>query len=228
MPEHLNLQLTSGEPEEAVRRVDVQSTAERVYHELLRAILSGAIRRGEVLKQESLARRLGVSRTPVREALMRLASEGLVRLEAHHGARVTGLDFGDMQHAWRARIVLESGAARLAAAVRSPEALRGMHDALKRQCQPENDLEDNLRANRDFHLALVAASENPYLIRFAEMLWSFQIAVPIFGRQALEPREIRLWVEDHRKILEAVEAGNVDAAEELTRRHIAAYPPPSS
>lgn len=205
--------------------VEVQSVADRVYRELLEAILTGKIQPGQMLPQDTLARQLGVSRTPLREALMRLASEGLVQLEANRGARVTGLDFGDMQHAWRARIVLESGAARLAAVLREENALDRMRLAIERQRRTADNIEESLLANREFHLALVAGSGNPYLIRFAEMLWTFQIAVPIFGRQAETPGEALAWADDHERILEAVAAGNVDSAEELTRRHISAYPP---
>lgn len=206
--------------------VEVQSLADRVYWQFLQAILSGKIERDQVLPQEWLAKQFGVSRTPLREALMRLASEGLVRLEANRGARVTGLDFGDMQHAWRARLVLEPGAARLAACERDERAIERMELAIQRQRETVANIEQSLVANREFHLALVAGSRNPYLIRFSEMLWTFQIAAPIFGRQARDPHEVLAWAEDHQRIVEAIRKGDPDSAEELTRRHIAAYPPP--
>lgn len=209
----------------SLQAVQAESLADRVYWQLLKAILRGDIAPGQVLPQEWLAQQLGVSRTPLREALMRLAAEGLVRLEANRGARVTELDFGDMQHAWHARLVLEPGAARLAARVRDAEAIERMERAIAQQLRDVDDIERSFASNREFHLALVAGSRNPYLSRFAEMLWSFQVAAPIFGRQARRPGDPAKWAEDHARILEAIKLGDEDGAERLTRQHIASYPP---
>lgn len=226
MPRHERRALEPGETlSPLLQPLAVQSVADRVYRELLEAILTGKFTQGQVLRQEFLARQLGVSRTPLREALMRLASEGLVQLEANRSASVTGLDFGDMQHAWRSRLVLEPGAARIAAERRDGASLHRMRLAVERQRRTADDIEESLIANREFHLALVRGSGNPYLIRFSEMLWTFQIAVPIFGRQADDPAEVLIWADDHQMILEAVDAGDGDRAEDLTRQHIAAYPP---
>lgn len=211
--------------DDAFVQVRVQGAAEGVYRELLKAILTGRLKPGHLLPQDQLAKQMGVSRTPLREALMRLASVGLVELERNRGARVTDLAFGDMEHAWRGRMVIEPGAAKLAATGGDPESLSAMRRAIRRQRAAVESVEETLLANRDFHLALVAASQNPYLIRFSEMLWAFQIAVPIFGPQAQGREQRLLWPDEHQGILDAICAGEGDVASARTLAHIAAYPP---
>ena len=76
-----------------------------------------------------------------------------------------------------------------------------------------------------FHLALAAASGNPHLTRFAEMLWVPRIGVPIYQAQAAEPRGARGWAAEHEGIVDAIADGDADAAERLTREHVSAHPP---
>jgi DNA-binding GntR family transcriptional regulator len=87
------------------------------------------------------------------------------------------------------------------------------------------DKRESFAANRAFHLALAAASGNPHLNRFAEMLWVPRIGVPIYQAQAVEPAGPQAWADEHDSIVDAIEAGDEDLAERLTREHIAAHPP---
>ncbi|MGH3049591.1 MAG: FCD domain-containing protein, partial [Gaiellaceae bacterium] len=88
------------------------------------------------------------------------------------------------------------------------------------------DVPESFAVNREFHLALVAASGNPHLVQFAQMLWLTRIGVPIFSGQAADhPDDVRRWAEEHATILAAVEAGKGATAERLTREHVAAWPP---
>ena len=170
----------------AIAPLHIQSVVDHVYSALRERILSGDLPRGTKLRQASLADELGVSRTPLREALRRLSTEGLVEFSPNRGATVSELDFGDMRHAWSARVALEPGAARLAAQRRDPESIAVMRDAVKLQRQAAGDGMDSFAANRSFHLALAAASGNPHLTRFAEMLWVPRIGVPIYQAQVNE------------------------------------------
>src|SRR5947207_1899451 len=104
----------------ANRPLEIQSVVDQVYAAVRARILSGELPRGSKLPQNALAEDLGVSRTPLREALHRLSTEGLVDLEANRGATVAHHDFDDMREAWRARLLLEPQAARLAAETRAP------------------------------------------------------------------------------------------------------------
>jgi DNA-binding GntR family transcriptional regulator len=205
--------------------LEIQSVVDQVYAAVRSRILSGELEGGSRLRQNSLAEELGVSRTPLREALRRLSTEGLVELEPNRGASVARLDLDDMLHAWTARLTLEPAAARLAAEVREPEALARMRASIDRQRVPA-DVDTSFAVNREFHLALVAAAGNPHLSQFARLLWLTKIGAPIFkGQVAEHPGEAQQWADDHEAILDAVRAGKAAAAERLTRAHIAASPP---
>jgi DNA-binding GntR family transcriptional regulator len=206
--------------------LQIQSVVDQVYAVVRARILSGELPGGSRLPQTSLAEELGVSRTPLREALRRLSTEGLVVLEANRGARVAVTGIDDMLHAWRARLALEPAAARLAAEVREPEALERMRRSVARQRMVVDDVSESFSVNREFHRALVAASGNPHLDQFSRMLWMTRIGIPIFAGQALgHVDDVLAWAAEHEAILDAVERGKAAAAERLTREHVAAWPP---
>lgn len=209
----------------SVGTLAVSSVSDQVYRRLRDAIVSGELSPGSTLRQESLARQLGVSRTPLREALMRLAAEGMVRLEANRGATVAEFDFGDWEMIWEARMAVEAAAAGLAARRRRPEDLARLAEALERQRHAVADVGEALEANRAFHLAVVELSGNPYLLHFARMLWSPPGALAYFGRQASEPPAAH-WQQEHSAIAEAIAAGDAARAERLVREHIGSNPPP--
>jgi DNA-binding GntR family transcriptional regulator len=207
------------------RQLEIRSVVDQVHAELLGRIVAGELPPGSRLRQEALADELGVSRTPLREALARLVSEGLVEFVPNRGATVASRDFSDMEEAWRARLVIEPGAARLAAERREPAAIERMGLSVVRQRSVADDVTASFALNRDFHLALVAASGNTHLLQFSELLWLSRIGVPIFARQARDRDQVLAWADDHAAIAEAVAAGSAARAERLTRDHIAAYPP---
>jgi DNA-binding GntR family transcriptional regulator len=209
----------------ATRQLEIRSVVDDVHDALLERIVAGELAPGTRLRQEALADELGVSRTPLREALVRLASEGLVEFTPNRGATVARRDFSDMQQAWRARLVIEPGAARLAALRRDTESIEKLRETVRRQRLVAEDVTASFTLNRDFHLTLVRASGNAHLAQFAELLWLTRIGVPIFARQARDHEQILAWAGEHEAITDAVSAGQGARAERLTRDHIAAYPP---
>jgi DNA-binding GntR family transcriptional regulator len=207
-------------------RLRIRSVVDQVYDALLQRVLSGDIPPGTRLSQGALAEEMGVSRTPLREALRRLSVEGFVEFSTNQGATVSQFDLGDMRHAWTARLTLEPAAARLAAANADPADITRMRHAVQQQRLSAEDRAAGYAANREFHLALVAASRNPHLTRFSEMLWVSRIGAWIFSAQAADaPGETALWANEHDAIADAVEARDADLVERLTREHIEAYPP---
>jgi DNA-binding GntR family transcriptional regulator len=212
----------------ADRLIRVESVADRVCDVLRERILTGELMRGQRLLQESLAAELGVSRTPLREALRRLAAEGLVTLEPNHGAAVADQDFRDLRDSWDARRVIEPGAARLAAELRSAAAIDRMRAAIDHQRSAGDDLAVSMAANREFHVALVAASGNAHLTHFAELLWVARLSVAIYTAQVAQLGVMAEWAAEHEAIADAVEAGDGAAAERLAREHIDRYPVPAT
>jgi DNA-binding GntR family transcriptional regulator len=229
------------EPVAAPDRLNIASVVDQVYEAICERITSGSLARGARVHQEDLAEELGVSRTPVREALRRLAAEGLVEMRTNRGARVADIDQGGMRGAYDARLVVEPGAARLAATRRLPGPLTRMRAAVAAQRRSLRSVERSFDANREFHLALVAASGNDYLLQLAERLWVARIGATIYERQVeTQPDDSRaarlseagrrprgnrermvVDVREHEQILEAIEAGDARRAESLTRRHLA-------
>ena len=188
-------------------------------------IRTGELAPGTRLRQEVLAEELGVSRTPLREALRLLAADGLVELEPNRGAIVATLSREGKVRFWEARLALEPAAARLGADVRDPAALRGMAAAIAAQRRDPAD--DGFAANRSFHLALVASAGNPHLDRFAESLWVQSVGTAIYAAQAIDPSVVAGYADDHQAILDAIEQGDGEAAERRTREHILASPVPA-
>ena|ERR1700729_240190 len=211
----------ASDPGPAPDRLNIASVVDQVYEAIRERITSGSLARGARVHQEDLAEELGVSRTPVREALRRLAAEGLVEMRTNRGARVADIDQGGMRGAYDARVVVEPGAARLAAGRRLPEPLARMRAALAAQRRSLRSVERSFDANREFHLALVAASGNEFLLQFVERLWVARIGATIYERQVETQERMVLDVREHEQILEAIEAGDGRRAESLTRRHLA-------
>jgi DNA-binding GntR family transcriptional regulator len=199
----------------------IASVVDQVYAAIRDRITRGSLERGARIHQEELAEDLGVSRTPVREALRRLAAEGLVEMRTNRGARVADVAKDDMEAAYEARLVIEPGAARMAAAERLPTPLGRMGAALAAQRRAIPSVRRSFDANREFHIALVQASGNQFLLQFVQRLWVARIGEVIYERQRETPERMRLDADEHEQILGAIEAGNGRRAESLTRKHLA-------
>jgi DNA-binding GntR family transcriptional regulator len=198
----------------------VVSVPDRVYDVLRDRILAGELEGGARLHQENLSAELGVSRTPVREAITRLAAEGLVELLPNRGARVAAVTLADIRAAYEARLGVEPLAARLAAERRAGAALKAMATAIAEQRRART-ARATYNAIRKFHLAVVEASGNPHLVRFAETLWSGRIGLHVYLRQ-VSPEMLATDVAEHEEIRAAIEQGQGAKAERLSRAHISA------
>lgn len=198
---------------------EVQSVADQVYAVLRKRIAGGEIERGARLHQQHLAAELGVSRTPVREALRRLAAEGLVDLFANRGARVATANPQQLRSSYETRLVIEPGAARIAAERRPEGPIASMRTAIRDEERASRSPEKLFRANRDFHLALVAAAGNPELLAFIEHVWIGRIGATLY-EDRMDAAGLRADKDAHRAIVEAIEAGAGARAERLVRGHL--------
>jgi len=211
---------TSGRSKRA-EPLEISSVVDQVYTAIRERITGGEVPRGARVHQEDLADELGVSRTPVREALRRLAAEGLVEMRTNRGARVADVGPVEIRAAYEARYVIEPGAARLAAQARPADAIGRMRRAVAAQRRAIPNVARSFEANREFHTALVTASGNEYLAQFVGRLWVARIGEVIYERQHETPERMRLDADEHERILSAVERGDGRGAETLTRRHLA-------
>ena len=206
-------------------RVVASSMVEQTCDILRERIRTGEIPPGTRLRQEVLAEELGISRTPLREAMRLLAADGLVELEPNRGAIVTALRHDDQVAFWEARLALEPAAARLAAERPSATGIEAMRTAIAEQRSARADGE-GFAANRAFHLALVAAACNPHLDRFAETLWVRTVGQSIYTAQSSDATVVAAYADQHAAMLAAIERGDAERAERLTREHILASPVP--
>jgi DNA-binding GntR family transcriptional regulator len=193
------------------------------YEELRRQILTGDIAQGSVLNQAQLAQEIGVSTTPLREALRRLAAEGLVQLESHRDARVASLTADEARDLYVIRENLDPLAAGLAAESRTPADVDRIQAALA-LLTPLHDAADlgALTVHRDFHRTVYAASHNPLLIGILEGLWDKADRYRQIGLQSQKDSEkdrIRVQ-EEHIQIADAVIAGDAIRARETMHRHV--------
>jgi DNA-binding GntR family transcriptional regulator len=208
-----------GDPDDG-RRLDSRTLWEQVRDRLREDVLSGELTPGTVLNEGSLARSFGVSRGPIREALGRLASEGLVTITPRRGAIVTDLTPDEFVDAYQVREALETLAIRLAVSRLEESDLARLRDLHQEMVQHAERGEVNafFDANAAFHGLFVTASGNQKL---QEM---YRLLMDQMGRYLAHSLALRGSLEksiaEHSAILEAVEAGDADRATLLLADHI--------
>ena len=195
-----------------------RSSATAAYDLLLGTIESGALAPGVRLREAELAERFQISRTPVREALKRLESQGLVVHEAHYGAVVASISDEQIAELYQVREVLEGAAVREAASHATPAEI----DVLFEMVERDRGLIDQPRAlahtNRLFHARLRNASRNRFLARTLE---NMRLSLALLSRTTLAyPGRGQEAVDEHESIVRAIAARDPEAAEEAARTHI--------
>ncbi len=190
------------------------------YQDIKAMIIDGRLVPGEMILEQELAERLEMSRTPVREALIRLEQEGLLEIKPRRGARVLPVSVDDMREIYQLLTVLEATAAE-AAAQRGPspaemaaldQAVADMDESLAR-----DDLNAWADADARFHSLLVEASGNRRLIAFVATMVEQSQRVRRLTLQ-LRPRPTGSNA-DHRAVVEAIRAGDPATAASIHHRH---------
>ena len=190
-----------------------------VFERLQGDILRGALRPGDALRQEVITERLGVSRTPVREAIRRLQAEGLVTFIPRKGAVVAEIPLQKVREIYQIRGQLEAFAAELAMGQLGAEEISGLRRLVMEMegLNPESDLETILEKNRSFHHIIYSASGNATLVEMIDQLW--RDIQRLRSRYLLTPHGHRHSTSEHREILEALEAHDRARIREIVRRH---------
>ncbi|MCD6726069.1 MAG: GntR family transcriptional regulator [Solirubrobacteraceae bacterium] len=193
--------------------------ADWVYDGIRDSILSGELPPGHRLRQTDVANEFEVSHTPVREALARLASEGLVTLRPHRGAEVNSLSAEEIHEIYQVRQLLEPYAAGLTAKNASDEELARIKRAAQAASKSAKPL-DLFTANRAFHLALYQPCGNGRLVQILDSLWDSVTAVRMFEVYVSRPEDLKKMHAEHRAIAQAVGERDGKRAAELLRSHL--------
>jgi len=197
-----------------------RSLGQSVHDKLKQAILKGTLAPGSRVVESRVASALGISRTPVREAIHKLEREGLLRHDPKGGFFIKGLSRADIEETFGIRSVLESYAARLAAI----RYLKGDLEAIEQKliayetCLERGELAALPKINTEFHDLLYGLSRSPRLIRMIndlrDQIYRFRLMILKIDEMA------RLSNEDHRLMLKAIKARDADGVERLVREHI--------
>lgn len=206
-----------------ITQIKSATLSDDLIQHLTNEIIEGTMPMGSKISEPELAKRFGVSRGPLREALVKLESLGLITRTANVGARVVELNIDDLLDTYTLREAMEGMAARLAAEHMSePEiqklyALLDDHQAFLDQNQDEHYVTQT--GNEDFHLRIIQASQNKKLIRV--LTQDLYATIRMYRRYTADSRpDPRQALREHKAILDAIANREGDLAELLMRRHI--------
>jgi DNA-binding GntR family transcriptional regulator len=196
------------------------STSDAIYRDLRDRIVAGDIAPGSRLSVPALAEQYHVSRSPMREAVVRLVASGIARQSLNAGAVVTRIEPGELVGVYEAREGLEWAAARLAARHGERGLRRKLLDIITRhqEVAAAGDFAGHVELDAAFHRAIRQAANSPVL---EAMLDDVQDRVVIAMRSTSVSGGMLQAVADHRRIFEAVAAGDVEAAGAAASAHIA-------
>ncbi|MED4600466.1 GntR family transcriptional regulator [Paenibacillus validus] len=191
-----------------------------VFEYIFAAIKRGDFHLEQILTERELAGRLGVSRTPIREAFRRLEKEGLIQYEPHRGVRVISFSEQKVKQLYEIREVLEGLSARLLAQNQNNEVLRNLRILLEQaeKFAAEGNIGLLSKINAQFHMEIALGAENVYLINTLQNLQShINIVMSHSLSQSGRPYEN---LREHWSILDAIESGDPQLAEVTAKFHI--------
>lgn len=206
-----------------MNKIDIRNykpLGEIVFDYLKNAIINGELKPGERLMEISIAQQLGVSRTPVREAIRKLEKEKFIEMIPRKGAYVASTSIKDMLDVLEVRSVLEGFASELAAERMTDEGLVDLHRTHKAflKALDDNDMEAMIVYDNEFHEKILEAGENLKLIEIAkalsEQVQRYRLS---YFTEARDSDELREW---HEKIFDAIEKRDSKRAGEVAKRHV--------
>ncbi len=202
--------------------VATRSQSEDAYRRILGRIVSLEMAPGSVVNEARLREDLGIGRTPIREALQRLARENLVRSIPHRGTFVTDVNITDLARITEVRIVLEAHAARLAAekiTAADREAMAELLELLRRG--RVTDQRELMQLDQQIHRLVYRTAHNPFLEATLERYFNLSLRLWYL----VLDREVRLReaVDEHVELLQAIVAGDGHRAEDIMRRHVSGF-----
>lgn len=193
--------------------------ADEVYEQLKTAIMRREIGAGDVLVQEKLAAEMQISRTPVREALMRLEQEGVLEVSKRGSFRLYQMDDQEVRELYQSRAAIEGQCARILAVNHTAEDIEALRDTVQRkEAISERTVEAYFKANRDIHRAFVERAGNRFLLEMFDTIWGKAMAFRLFA--AIESVDLEKSLGSHMELVDVVESGDKTAALETFTDHI--------
>ncbi|MGB3733748.1 MAG: GntR family transcriptional regulator [Ilumatobacter sp.] len=195
------------------------SLADEAYATIVEAVLNRQIELGDALIMDQLAELLDISRTPVRDALMRLEHEGLVEQRGRRGYVVREIGDDEVIKLYQAREAVEGHAARLVAEAGDDEAIDRIEQAIRQaQASMDGTIVASYQANRAVHRSILEAVGNRFMTISFDNIWGVSVAAVAYGR-LYEPKvDDHDLVADHARLVVAIRGGDGDraAAEAIT------------
>ena len=205
-----------------LQSASVRSQGERAYLLIRDQIVTLKLAPGSVIEEARLREELGLGRTPIREALQRLAHENLVTFVPHRGTFVSDINLTDLHRLTEVRAEIESYAARLAAD-RATDGDREQMQALMAELNAINEADAHplMRLDQRIHRLVYQATRNAFLQAMLEESFNLSLRIWFLGLD----RGVRLKqaVEEHRRLLDAIVSRDADAAESVMRQHVIGF-----
>lgn len=206
----------------AIQPIEVRrdTLADTAYRQLFEAFLNGDLEPGSRLVMDQLADRMGISRTPVREALQRLERERVIEPSGRRGYLVRQLSDLELDQRYQAREAIESYALELVtqrggiAAVHVRATFDRLSDA------PQTTPTEVYLVNKEIHRCAIEALENPYLLEMFDMIWNAGPTSSVWADILAHEVGVTTFADDHRLLVEAVESGDPAAARRAAIDHI--------
>lgn len=193
--------------------------ADEVYDELIEAIIRRDIGPEDSLVQEKLAAEMQISRTPVREALMRLEKEGVLEVSNRGSFRLYQMGDEEVKELYQSRAAVEGQCARILAVNHTQADIDTLRAVVERE---ENIIDKTVRgyfeANRNIHMAFVQQANNRFLMDMFNMIWGKALVFPLFA--TIENVELEKSLGDHMQLVDVIASGDKTEALEVFTDHI--------
>ncbi|MHB8505808.1 MAG: GntR family transcriptional regulator [Acidimicrobiales bacterium] len=197
--------------------IERTSATDAAAREIRALILTGELPAGMLIPQGELAEQLGLSRTPLREALQRLQAEGLIRIDNHRGAVVARPTLEDVAQIYEVQVLLEAEAARWAALACTPDDLVSVREVLERHRRSPGGV-SWMESNKAFHTSVYRVARRPVLL---EMIGLLRNRAGLYVNFLARSPEGRARADaEHQEMYEALAAGDADGLSDLVRRHL--------
>jgi DNA-binding GntR family transcriptional regulator len=199
---------------------DYELLSKKVYRILKERIIKGDLAQGSKLFEAKIAKQLGVSRTPVREAIRELAAEGFVKISPNQGVEISNISIEDIQEVLQIRAVLEGLAAKFAATKITKEKIKELENFNKNMEKfiSKDDISNFIKESEKFHGLILNIYGNNRLVQIRKNL---DDQIHRYRSISLNiPGRLKHALEEHKKITEALKQGDLLKADELSKMHI--------